>query len=427
MGVSAPSLLGTTVAFVGYNARMLSPNLSSPSLPPRAAVRVGFYFALGVVLLLVLGVAARRFLEATLAVSLPFVLGLVLALLLDPLADKLERRGLKRIVATSIVFGGLLLVLVGLGVLLVPMLAQQASDLATNGPQYIAGIQSATNKFLSHHHKIGPVTLPSTAQELGDQISARASGLLSTGGTRVTGFLLGSVTLLVQLILALILTFYLLMDIDRLRARLFYFMPDKHRDMTSKMGKDVGGVFSDYLAGLLKVCVLYAIVTVLLLYGLSYWHHALARYALLVGVAAGILYAVPYVGSLSTAVVTFLVSFAAAQPSGHGLVFGLVAVGLSLVVNQVFDGVVTPKVVGGGVGLHPVIAVFALVIGAELFGIWGMLLSVPVAGSIQAILFRVFPKLSTPTPDTFLRKQGIQPDDMPSPKTRQGEDAVAAP
>ncbi len=406
---------------------MLSPNLASSSLPPRAAVRAGFYFALGVVLLLLLGLAARRFLEATLAVSLPFVLGLVLALLLDPLVDKLERRGMKRIAAVGIVFGGLLLVLVGAGVLLVPMLAQQASDLASNGPQYIAGIQTYTNNFLAHHHKIGPLTLPKNAQALGDQLSGQASGLLSTGGGRVTGFLLGSVTLLVQLVLALILTFYLLMDIDRMRARLFYFMPDKHRDMTSKVGKDVGGVFSDYLAGLLKVCALYAVATVLLLYGLSIAHHALARYALLVGVAAGILYAVPYVGSLSTAVVIFLVSFAAAAPSGHGLVFGLVAVGASLIVNQIFDGVVTPKVVGGGVGLHPVIAVFALVIGAELFGIWGMLLSVPVAGSIQAILFRVFPKLSTPTPATFLRVQGVQADDAPVPKVMQGEDAVAIP
>lgn len=406
---------------------MLSPNLSAPTLPPRATMRTGFYFALGAILLLVLAVAVRRFLEAVLAVALPFVLGLVVALLLDPLADKLERRGMKRIFAAGLVFAGLLLVLVGAGVLLVPMLAQQASDLASNGPQYIAGIQMFADNFLAHHHKIGPVTLPANAAQLGSQLSSRASGLLSTAGSHVTGFLLGSVTLLVQLVLALILTFYLLMDIDRMRARFFYFVPDKHQDMTSKIGKDVGGVFSDYLAGLLKVCVLYAIVTVLLLYGLSYWHHALARYALLVGVAAGVLYAVPYVGSLSTAVVTFLVSFAAAAPSGQGLQFALVAVGASLVVNQVFDYVVTPKVVGGGVGLHPVIAIFALVIGAELFGIWGMLLSVPVAGSIQAVLFRVFPKLNTPTPPTFLRVQGVQDDGVPAPKVMQGQDAVAAP
>ena len=182
---------------------MLSPQFSLPSLPPRAAVRMGFYFALGVVLLLVLGAAARRFVEASLAVSFPFVLGLVLALLLDPLADKLERRGMKRIAAATLVFGGLVLVLVGLGVLLVPMLAQQASDLASNGPQYIAGIQSYANNFLSHHHKIGPVTLPRTVAALGTQISERASGLISSGGGRLTGFLLGSVTMLVQLILAL--------------------------------------------------------------------------------------------------------------------------------------------------------------------------------------------------------------------------------
>lgn len=393
-------------------------------MPPRAAVRVGFYFALGVVLLLLLGVVARRFLEATLTVSLPFVLGLVLALLLDPLVDKMEQHGSKRIVATGIVFGGLLLLIIGLGFLLVPMLAQQASDLAGNGPQYIAGIQSYINNFLAHHHKIGPVVLPKNAEALGDQISAQASGLVSTAGGRVTGFLLGSVTLIVQLVLALILTFYLLLDIDRLRARFFYFMPGKHRDMTEKIGADVGGVFADYLAGLLKVCTLYGIATILLLYGLSIAHHGLARYALLVGVAAGILYAVPYVGSLSTALVTFLVSFAAAAPSGHGLAFGLTAVALTLVLNQVFDNIITPKVVGGGVGLHPVIALFALVIGGELFGIAGMLLSVPVAGSIQAILFRVFPKLNTPTPAEFLRVQGVRAGNEETASVMPGEDAA---
>ncbi len=80
----------------------------------------------------------------------------------------------------------------------------------------------------------------------------------------------------------------------------------------------------------------------------------------------------------------------------------------------------TPRIVGGGVGLHPVAALFALTLGGALFGLWGMLLSVPIAASIQAILFRLFPKLTTPTPLSFLQAQGVRPDEEEAPKILQG-------
>ena len=94
---------------------------------------------------------------------------------------------------------------------------------------------------------------------------------------------------------------------------------------------------------------------------------------------------------------------------------------LALVINQVFDNIVTPRVVGGGVGLNPVVAIFALILGARLFGIWGMLLSVPVAASIQVVLFRLFPKLTTPTPASFLRAQGVPRDQIESSKVVEGD------
>ena len=239
--------------------------------------------------------------------------------------------------------------------------------------------------------------------------------------------MIGSATFVVQLILTLIITFYFLVDIDRLRARLFYLAPEKWRPMMGHVGSDVGGVFSDYLRGLLIVCALYGVTTIGLLYGLSLFHHSLAQYALLVGAAAGVLYAVPYLGSFTTALVTFIVAFAAATGDHQsGLAFGGIAVAATLVVNQVFDNVVTPRVVGGGVGLHPILALFALVIGGELFGIAGMLLSVPIAGSIQAILFRLFPRLTQPTPAPFLAVQGVPLDAEESAKILQGDVSVTA-
>ena len=400
--------------------------LLSRDTPTRDMIRSGFYFALGVVLLALLAVAVRRFAEATLAVLTPFAVGLVLALLLDPLARRLMRRGMGRTPAAGLVFGVFLLLLVGLGWLAIPALISQAGDLAQNGPSYISGLRDYTNKFLQAHQKIGPLTTPSFDQ-LTQQLSGRASDLIQQASGRVVGFLVGSATFVVQMILTLIVAFYFLADLDRLRARLFFLAPEKSRPMMSQVGGDVGGVFSDYLRGLLIVCSLYGVATVALLYGLSVVHHPMARYALLVGAAAGVLYAVPYVGAFSTALVTFLVAFAAATADGaSGLVFGGVALGVTLALNQVFDNVVTPRVVGGGVGLNPILSLFALVIGGELFGIWGMLLSVPVAGSIQAILVRVSPKLRRPTPPPFLRAQGVAPGDGESPKVMEGEQSESA-
>jgi predicted PurR-regulated permease PerM len=399
------------------------PNVYNPL--PRRYVLAGFYFALGVVLLALLALSARRFAEATLDVISPFAVGLVLALLMDPLADRLMKRGLNRMAASGLVFGVLLLLIIGIGWLAIPALIAQAASLAQNGPVYISGLQDSINKFLTIHHKIGPVKMPANFSQLTSQVSGQVSGFLQKAGGSIGTFLIGSVTFVVQLVLALIVTFYFLVDIDRLRARLFYLAPEKWRSMMGHVGSDVGGVFSDYLRGLLIVCALYGVTTIGLLYGLSIFHHSLAQYALLVGAAAGVLYAVPYLGSFTTALVTFIVAFAAATGDHQsGLAFGGIAVAATLVVNQVFDNVVTPRVVGGGVGLHPVLALFALVIGGELFGIAGMLLSVPIAGSIQAILFRLFPRLTKPTPAPFLAVQGVPMDSKESSKILQGDASV---
>ncbi len=399
--------------------------LNSLPLPPRDYVRAGFYLALGVVLLALLALIVHRFGEATLAVITPFALGLVLALLLDPLVQKLLRCGLGRMPATAVVFVGFLLLIAGIGWMTVPSLINQAGDLAQNGPAYISGVQKYTNDFLAAHHKIGPVKMPENFDQITQQLSSRASVLVQDAGGKVVTFLVGSATVLIQLILTLIIAFYFLSDIDRLRARLFYLAPEKSRKMMAQFGGDVGGVFSDYLRGLLIVCALYGVFTIGLLYGLSIFHHPMARYALLVGAAAGVLYAVPYLGAFSTAVITFVVSFAAATADHQsGLAFGGIALAATLLLNQIFDNVVTPRVVGGGVGLHPILALFSLVIGGELFGIWGMLLSVPIAGSIQAILFRLYPRLTTPTPAPFLTAQGVSLEDMESKKILAGDTSV---
>jgi predicted PurR-regulated permease PerM len=354
---------------------------------------------------------------ATLSIITPFVIATVLALFLDPLADRLERRGLSRAGAVGVVFGVFVLFLIGAAALLVPALIEQASRLAQNGPEYVQKARAFVDDFLDHHRRIGTIRLPPTFDALVAEFSERASALVRGSAGRITAFLVGSVTTVLETVVALIVAFYLLLDIDRLRARLFYLLPERTRGPLGRVAEDIGGVFSDYLRGLFIVCALYGVGTTLLFYGLSLVHAQMAGYALLVGAAAGILYAVPYIGALATALVTFFIAFAAG-----GVGFGGTAVALTLFLNQVFDNVITPRVVGGGVGLHPVAALFALTLGGALFGLAGLLLSVPVAASVQVILFHLFPKLTTATPTPFLRAQGIRPGEAESAKILEGEE-----
>ena len=376
---------------------------------------MGFFVAFGAAALALLALVAWHVFEAALSIATPFVFGTMLTLLLDPLVDRIQRRGYSRIAAVGIVFIAFLIVLVLIGIVAIPALVNQTSTIAEEGPRYLLSLQTSANQFLAAHPKILGFTLPTNVSAISGEISNRAANLLSQYAGRITEFLLGSISTLLEMILTLIVTFYLLVDIDKLRARLFYLAPEKARRPMALYARDIGRVFSEYLRGLLIVSLLYGAATFLLLMGMSLAHHDIVRYALLAGVAGGLLYTIPYLGPFVTAFITFLVAFAAG-----GIGFGGLGIVLTLVLNQIFDNIITPRIVGGGVGLHPVVSLFALTLGGALFGLWGLLLSVPIAASIQAILFRLFPKLTTPTPPVFLEAENVPPDEAQSETILEG-------
>ncbi|MCW3100592.1 MAG: hypothetical protein JWL77_6210 [Chthonomonadaceae bacterium] len=381
-------------------------------------IRVGFFITLGSALFAVLALAVNHLWEASLQIAAPFVLAIALALLLDPLVDRLERTGMRRGFAVFLVFLVFVGVVAGLLYLAVPALITQSQDLMRNGPVYIQRLRTTTNAFLHAHPRMLGVKLPQNFDALFQPVSDRASQLVSGSAGKVTGYLLSSIEALLQTVITLIVTFYLLLDIDRLRARVFFLAPERWRGLMGIIGKDIGGVVSSYLRGLLIVSVMYGAATFVLLLGMGLVHREVTSYALIVGFVGGLLYTIPYIGPLLTGVITFLVCFAAG-----GVGFGGVGILVTLVLNQIFDNVIAPRILGGGVGLNPVLSIFALTLGGTLFGLWGLLLSVPIAASIQAILFRLFPKLTTPTPLAFLRAQGIRPDEGESAEILKGDDA----
>jgi len=377
-------------------------------------VRYGLIFALALPFLICIAFGIFKFFSAVAEVIPPFAVAFLLALLLDPVVDRMEARGFKRGIAVATVFLLVLGSLIIIGVLAIPSIVSQASSLATNSAAYIANtkvVAKDINKFLAAHPKIWTYHLPKTVNAktvkgLSLKLTEQATALIQTSSGQVASVLVGSVSTVFDAIVTLIVGFYLLIDIDRIRARFFYLAPEKYRKKLAQIGLDIGQVFADYLRGLVTVCVLYGLTTIVVLYILAYLpkygHEGMGQYALLIGASAGVLYAIPYLGALSIALVTFLVALWAGGPE-----FAVIAVLATLIINQVFDNIVVPRVIGGGVGLNPVLAIFALTLGGYLCGFWGLLLSVPIAASVQVVLFRLIPKLTKPTPPAFLEAHGV--------------------
>jgi predicted PurR-regulated permease PerM len=318
----------------------------------------------------------------------PFLIALTAAALLDPLLDRMQRRGWSRRSAVIVVFAIFLLVFAGVALILIPAAVRQATDLVGSVPSYYEALAKRFQALLgSQQDLLGRLHLPTSSSEILEQYQAQITRVLQTMLSRLLQFFGASVSKLVWVAIIPIVTFYLMLEIDPLRARVVHLVPQRHQPRFLELSERVGAVFSGYVRGLIIVCAGYAVVTGVLL---AVFFRL--PYSLMIGLTAGVLYAVPYVGAIATVAIGGLVATASHPSTGY--VVGVVLT--MLAINQVFDQLITPRVVGGLVGLHPVVSLFALTTGGQLFGLPGMILAVPVAASIKVLLVSVWPQISEP-------------------------------
>ena len=304
-------------------------------------------------------------------VMLPFVLGAAFAYLTDPIADRLQRRGWSRLLATAVIMAGSFgLVLLAL-VLVIPTLIEQARHAIAATPATIESLREAVS-----------AQLPSLADEDSalrrtlEGLRSRADGwsvsalkTLWSGGLAVVDF----VSLVV---IAPVVAFYLLYDWDRMVAAINDCLPRQHCDTIHRVLHDLDRVLSGFVRGQLSVCVILGAF-----YGIALSLIGL-QFGLLIGASAGLLSFIPFVGTILGGVMS--VGVAAAQfwdqPEW------IAAVLAAFVVGQVAEGnFLTPKLVGGQVGLHPVWLIFALTAFGSLFGFVGLLVAVPAAAAIGVV------------------------------------------
>lgn len=311
----------------------------------------------------------------------PFLVGILLAYLADPLVDRLERAGLSRTWGVVVVFSLFTLVFMALLLVLIPMLAKQLVRLYELAPQML--------DWLQH------VALPWVQSRLGladgfwkfDKIKA-AIGAHMGQTTDIVGVLLSQATAsslaligwLANLVLIPVVGFYLLRDWDLMMAKLRSLLPRQREEQVVGLAGECHEVLGAFVRGQLLVMLALGVIysTGLMLVGLEL--------GLLIGMLAGLAAIVPYMG--------FIIGIGAALVAGlfqfSGELYPMLGIVAVFMVGQALEGMVlTPLLVGDRIGLHPVAVIFAILAGGELFGFTGVLLALPVAAVIMVLLRHV--------------------------------------
>ncbi len=411
--VPASAVNGTVShSFAAIQNAVPAAALSSEGLyPPRAIFPFGWTRSdlrrfIGLTITFLVG---GWFLYQVRSIVTPFLIAFALAGLLDPGIRAAERRGRSRVQAILAIYSFALLSVTLFFVLIIPPARSQFESISSNYEAYYSNATQKLDLLLKQNQ---PMLRRFNIKEerVQDIFSAKPGqeGWLR----RTTTGLIGGITLFLQdaasklfwLIIIPIAGFFFMRDFPLIRGRIISLCPEIYQDEIEKISVGVVDVFSRYLKGLARICLLYGAMMCFVFWvlGLKYW--------LFLGMMAGTLYAMPYVGQLISATVAGGIAYSmdahkagfffSVSPNSTG--YAIACVLAVIILNNVFDQIIYPNIVGESVGLHPVLSIFALASGATLFGIWGMLLAVPVAASIQIIFSFCFPKMTQPVPEHLL-------------------------
>lgn len=317
------------------------------------------------------------------SILLPFILGILIAYLLDPITDKIERRGISRGFSTSIVIGAFFAIVSLLLVIILPVIAKQLAGLIEALPGYVESFKNYYGQHISHFMQTLDSIDKITPDNIGDLSSAAKEvpgvALKMSGGFIASLFSSGIalVNVLSLILITPIVAFYLLRDWDKLVEHVDSLLPRKHADTIREQMRIIDSTLAGFLRGQFNVCLILG----------SYYALGLTlvglKFGLLIGLSTGFLVIFPYVGLMLGMGTGLAVAF-----FQYGDWVPVAVVLAVFVAGQIIEGYfITPKLVGEKVGLHPVWIIFGMLAGAALFGFVGILLAIPVT-AVMGVLIR---------------------------------------
>ncbi|HVG52020.1 MAG TPA: AI-2E family transporter [Xanthobacteraceae bacterium] len=308
-------------------------------------------------------------------ILLPFVAGAALAYLLNPLANRIERLGVNRFMATFLMMAVFALAVVFFAIRIVPVLAVQIASLLENVPSYATRLQElAADPNWPWLNKVIGTSLADI------QVSAYAKDAASAFLVFVTSVWSGGraiVSLFSLLVITPVVAFYLLFDWQRIVATVDSWLPRKDADTIRMLAREMDTAIAGFIRGQTLICIILGTLYVI---GFSVIG---LNYGFLIGFATGLGSFVPYVGSFAGLLVALTVAVVQFWPSWLPV---LAVLGVCLALQVVESYVLSPYLVGPSVGLHPVWLMFALFAFGYLFGLVGLIVAIPVSAAVGVLV-----------------------------------------
>lgn len=304
-------------------------------------------------------------------VILPFIVGSAIAYFLDPVADRLEKLGLSRVAATTVITLVGLLAMTLFVLAVVPSLIKQTTALINAAPEIAHRLQL----FLVERFP----QLTDSTSTIRQSLAEIATAIQAKGAALAQGVIssaLGLISALVFIVVVPVVAFYMLLDWDNMVAKIDHMLPRDHAPTVRRLAGEINDALSAFVRGQLTVCL-----TLGTYYAVALMAAGL-QFGLVVGAIAGAITFIPYVGALVGGALA--IGLALFQFWGDWLSIGVIAI--IFAVGQFLEGnVLTPRLVGKSVGLHPVWLMLALSVFGSLFGFVGMLVAVPVSAALGVL------------------------------------------
>jgi predicted PurR-regulated permease PerM len=308
-------------------------------------------------------------------ILLPFIMGMALAYLLDPVADLLERSGMSRFWATIAIVVLTVLVLTIVALIAVPLLAGQLAAFLERLPTYADELQSLGQWFLGT--RIGQLFKSQANMPDMDQIVAQGVAWVGTVLASVWAGGQALISVVSLIVITPVVAFYLLYDWDHMLDQVDTLLPREHAETVRRLGREINAAIAAFIRGQGTVCLFLG-----LFYAISLSIVGL-NFGFLIGSVAGVISFIPFVGTI----VGFLLSVGVAifqfWPDWAWI---LVIVGIFAVGQFIEGNILQPRLVGSSIGVHPVWLMFALFAFGSLFGFVGVLLAVPVTAAIGVLV-----------------------------------------
>ena len=306
-----------------------------------------------------------------LTIITPFIVALVIAYILNPVVLWLQRHKIKRILSVLIiylVFFGLIFVLISQ---LLPVVISEVDRLAGQIPRYTSQAQDLIRNF---NEATDRMELPESVQDALDLSLRNLERSLVDTLTRIPELTGNLARAIFNIVLILILTFYLLKDFSLIKDTLQSIVPHKSRSRARKILHEIDHSLGNYIRGQLLICSIIGFSSYLGLLFLG------VEFALILGIIAGITNIIPYFGPFIGAIPAIIVAIL--QSPALALKVAIVFT----IIQQVESHLIAPQILGKSMGLHPVVVIMALIAGGQFFGILGMIVAVPVVAVVRILV-----------------------------------------